>query len=745
MQGKQAARFYRQLTVLAAAIAVFCTFAITGAAQETKQWTVNRYEDLQRGTAEGAAIRSDGRLEAGMSTTVVYSAADSYVWSLAEDRDGTVFAALGSDKGASATVMRLEANKTAEKIFSSKELAVQAVKIAPDGSILAATSPDGKVYRFNRDGSNLRVLFDPASTTEKARYLWDMAVAEDGTVYVATGSPAAVYRVAPKNTGKPELLFHTADGHIRSLLLGPHGVLWAGSDGAGILYRFDTRHAGAEPFAAYASGHREITAMAIAPDGALYAAAIGSKGPSPLPPLPVTGAVGVSVTFLQPGSVNASSSNGVVTDGSEIDRIAPDGAPQRLVTLKDDVVYALGIQGNQVLAATGNRGRIYGIDPAVSGRMTEIARIDASQATAMAIGAAGMLLGSSNGGKVLRLQSAATGARYTSEVFDAGQYAKWGRVEIEATPGSFDLAVRVGNVPNTSQGWSPWMPIARGVDTPALPGGRYAQWRANLHATGAIDAVTMNYLPRNVAPVVDDIVVATGARVAALPMQSQPPSVQIVFPGANLGQAINVVQQDIGNSPLTAQKDRTGIVIRWNAHDDNGDDLMFSVWYRGVGETTWRLLRDRLSERFLSFDASLLPDGRYEVKVIAKDAPVHTDADTLAGDRISPLFTVDTTPPVPGPLVARLDGDLITWSLDVRDSTSPIAHAEYSIDGQDWQYLEPVGGLSDSLQERYAARSVVRTKSGTEAASAANPAEHILAIRVYDRVENMASVKTVVR
>ena len=45
------------------------------------------------------------------------------------------------------------------------------------------------------------------------------------------------------------------------------------------------------------------------------------------------------------------------------------------------------------------------------------------------------------------------------------------------------------------------------------------------------------------------------------------------------------------------------------AHDDNGDDLMFSVWYKASDETNWRLLKDKISDRFYSFDSSLLPDG----------------------------------------------------------------------------------------------------------------------------------------
>lgn len=745
MRAKQEASFCTRTALLALVMVTSVACALSAAAQGTKQWTVDRYEDLQRGTADSVAIRNDGRLEAGMSATLVYAAPDSYVWSLTEGPGGIIFAGLGGDKGGSAAIVRIGAHGAEDKIFSSKELAVQTVKTAPNGSIVAATSPDGRVYQLNGDGSDPRILFDPASTGEKPRYIWDMAVSEDGTVYVATGSPAAVYRIAPKSPGKPELLFRTADAHIRSLVLSRNGILWAGSDGAGIIYRLDTQHAGAEPFAAYASGRREITALALAPDGTLYAAAVGAKGPSSLPPLPVTGVVGISVTFLQPGSVSAANSSGVVSEGSEIDRIAPDGTPERLLTLKDDVVYALAIQGNRVLAATGNRGRMYEIDPVVTGRFSEVARIEATQATAIATGEAGLLVGSSNGGKVLRLQSSATTANYTSEVFDAGHYAKWGRVEVEAESRNFDLFARVGNVPNTAQGWSAWTPVGRTAETTMLPSGRYAQWRADLHADGSVDSVTMNYLARNVAPVVDDIIVAMGARVAATSMQPQAPSLQIVFPAANTSQAVNVVPQDTASSPLIAQKDRTGVVLRWSAHDDNGDDLIFSVWYRGMSETTWRLLKDKISERFMSFDAALLPDGRYEAKVIAKDAPVHTDADTLAGERVSLPFTVDTTPPIPGPLVAQMDGGAISWSLDVHDSTSPIAHAEYSIDGEDWQYIEPVGALSDSREERYVAHSVPHLNPAAARTSAADAAEHVLAVRVYDRAENMVSVKTTVR
>jgi hypothetical protein len=213
-------------------------------------------------------------------------------------------------------------------------------------------------------------------------------------------------------------------------------------------------------------------------------------------------------------------------------------------------------------------------------------------------------------------------------------------------------------------------------------------------------------------------------------------------------------QPDASTMPLAAQKDKNAVTARWLAHDDNGDDLMFSVWYRGLSEKNWRLLKEKISDRFYSFDASLLPDGAYELKVVASDAPVHTDAETLIGERASSVFVVDTTPPVPGVLTATIvkvgqeqmssishDMQKIHATLEAHDVTSPISHAEYAVDAGPWQYLEPVGRVSDSLTERYDFMAEI-PQTTTPVADAK---EHVIAVRVYDRYDNMATVKAVVR
>jgi hypothetical protein len=266
-----------------------------------------------------------------------------------------------------------------------------------------------------------------------------------------------------------------------------------------------------------------------------------------------------------------------------------------------------------------------------------------------------------------------------------------------------------------------------------------------LHANGTLGPVGINYLPVNAAPVVDDLVVVPGARLVS---QGQPPSqaatVNISF--TTPGQNATAVDDGSSASPLQASKDRTAITARWAAHDDNGDDLTYALYLKGDGETVWRLLKDKLTEKAYSFDADLIPDGGYQIKVVASDAPSHTPGDALTGAKISERFEVDTTPPVVSALKAT--GEPVdcegshcprpfSVSFDADDAASPIARAEYSLDAGPWQYIEPVGKLSDSRHEHYDLRISLDVIGG-------KTSEHLVAVRVYDRHENVGVAKTVI-
>ena len=696
--------------------------------QGTKLWLTDRYETLERGTTAGVAIRNDGRLSPAPAMMLAFTSTVNYLWSVAGDAQGNAYLGTGGTTAGSATVQRVTADGKSTKIFEGKELGVQSIRLATDKTLYVATNPDGKVYRVSPSGGPPVVVFDPSSTSEHSKYLWDLAEASNGDLYVAAGAPAAVYRIAG---GKTEMLYKTADQHIRSLLLAHDGQLWAGTDGGGVIYRIDPKAANAKPFAMYAATEREITSLTEDMGGNVYAAAVGSKSTSSLPPLPVTGAVGVTVSFVQPSSTGAVQGSTVIPEGSVLYRIALDGTPSKLIALKEDIVYGLAVRDGALIAITGNRGRVYAIDLTTPGRFSDIAHLEASQGTALAATPNGdLLIGTSNSGRLYRLGGWAKASTYTSEVFDAGGLSRWGRAEVR-TDTPYALSLRVGNIPSPFEGWTEWMKLDGGAK---LPGARFAQWKLELAPTTAVEAVAINYLPRNVAPMVDDIAVQTGARVASNATAAAVTTVQIPFPAPPVTNPFPVPGGD--SSPLTGQKDRTAITVRWAAHDDNGDDLMFAVWFRGVAEKNFHLLKDNLSDRFYSFDAASLPDGPYVLKVIASDGPSHNDAETLTAERISAPFVVDTTAPVVSNLKASLAPMAIQASFEASDTTSPIAHGEYSLDAGPWQYLEPVGTLSDSQHETYNFSINLDPKTSAS--------EHVLAVRVYDRFENIGNAKTIV-
>jgi WD40 repeat protein len=733
----------RLLPLLSLILLVFST--LLAGAQGTRLWSQAKFDELEQGKPDGVAITSDGRLVAGPGNTLVTTTPSTYVWSVAAAADGSAYVATGSP----ATVLRVTADGKSTRLFSSKDLSVQVVRAGPDGAVYAATLPSGKVYKLDahtpdQSESNAAVVFDPATLTEKPKYIWDMVFDSAGRLYVATGGPGGVYRIAPG--GKPELFFKSDEQHVRSIAFDAVGNLIAGTDPTGLIYRIDKSGKG---YVIFDAPKREITSVAVSPSGAVYAAAVGEKGHNALPPLPVTGNATVTVTILQPGSIQAFNGNTLIPDGSEIYEIAPNGAPRKLWSGHDDIVYALHWTASGLLAASGNRGRVYRIQE--DGGFADIAHLEASQVTGFAAAPQGIYLGTANAGKVYLLSSEdAPNGTYASDVFDAGVFSQWGRAEVQASANSFDLYARAGNIENPERGWSDWKQVTPNTGSLGLNPSRFVQWKAVLHPGTALSSVGLNYLPVNVAPVVDEIVVEPGARVNGSGEQfSQPQSMTINFPNpGNMG-VINFVQEP-GREPLAAMKDKSAVTLRWLAHDDNGDELIFAVFYRGEGERNWQLLRKNVRARFLSFDADLLPDGPYRLRVVASDAPSHNPGEALTGEKVSDRFVIDTTPPTVSGLSAKLVDGKIHVELTATDAAMPISHAEYSVDAGPWQYVEPVGKIADSLTETFSFDAPLATNPGNAAnafpgALPVDAAEHVITVRVFDRNENAVAVKAVVR
>jgi outer membrane protein assembly factor BamB len=753
-------------------IFALAVYVLPASAQGTHLWTQSRLEEFEKGTPQGVALTSDGHLREGPGLTEQITTPSTYVWSVAVDKSGTAYLGTASP----ATVLRVASDGKPFTLFEAKDLSVQVVRIGPDGMLYAATMPSGKVYRLNpnaatkQDESSAELIFDAAKPESAAsgdvkapaeisqdksgaksdpqsRYIWEMTFDTAGRLYIATGGPAAIYRIDFSKPGaKPELFFKSDEQHIRSLAWDAKGNLIAGTDGSGLIYRIslDGKGPQGKGYVLFEAPRREITSVAVAANGTIYAASVGDKSHNPLPPLPVQGLGMATITIIQPGSLQAANTSASVPEGSEIYALAEGQAPRKLWSGKDEIVYALAARPDGLLALTGNRGRIFRIQE--DGSYSDVAHLEAQQGLTLAVApvsqdrSGSILIGTGNTGKLVLL-GPADQHEFASDVLDAGALARFGRVEVEPGSASYDLLTRTGNVEQPIRGWSDWQSLQSGAV--ASPAGRFLQWKAVLHANGTLGSVGVNYLPVNAAPVVDDLIIVTGARYSAQSLAIQPPTVNIAFPDPAQSGA-PTFDANL-TAPLQATKDRTAVTVRWAAHDDNGDDLTYALYLRGDGETVWRLLKDGLTDKVYSFDAALIPDGGYQIKVVASDAPSHTSADALTGEKISERFEIDTTPPVITALKAESvktqthEGSSsfsIHLTFDAEDAFSPIAHAEYSLDAGPWQYIEPVGKLSDARREHYDIQ--IPAPAGSKAA------EHLVTVRAYDRHDNVGVAKTVI-
>jgi hypothetical protein len=748
----------------------------TAFAQTTRTWEQTKYDDFEKGTAHGVAISSDGNLTLAPSFTALYTSPSTYIWDVASDSEGNVYAAAGSP----ARVYKLTPDGKARIVFAPEELQVQSIVVDKGGAIYAATSPDGKVYKLVHGGpapgktpegshttAEVAAAQEGAKPGEKARpsvdvdpsysasvyfdpktkYIWALALDREGQLYIGTGDRGEIFRV--DRAGNGSLFFKSDEAQIRALDFDNAGNLIAGTDGSGLIYRISPAGQG---FVLYSAPKKEITALAVDKQGNIYAAGAGEKRgtatPTNPPAAPATIVVTPSPASGGTSPTTPSSSVPPATPvisviptvatmgGSEIYRLSPDGSPKTIWSSRDDLVYALAFdREGRLLAGTGNRGKIFAI---AGSQYTDLVAASASQVTAFAPAPkGGLYAATSNLGKVFELgPSTVTEGAYESDVFDARNFSKWGRAEVRGS-GNFQLFARSGNVDNPDRNWSEWKPINVQKDQPIeAPSARFVQWKAVLQPgkqMPVIDSIVVNYLPKNVAPEVDNVTVMVGSRVPS-GTHTEPASSSTAY-----------------EAPLPTVKDKHGIAVKWRAHDDNDDTLSYDVYYRGDGETQWKLLRSYVDERYVNLEADMFPDGGYTIRVVASDSPSHSADEALTGEAISPRFEVDNTPPRIEALTGKAEGKNIHVAFRAIDDFSPISHAEYSIDAGDWQIVEPVGQISDSKTETYDFTVPVPQDEAQDSAAGkssskptASPDEHTIIIRVYDRFENMGVSKVVV-
>ncbi len=732
---------------MAHALAALLLISVPAAAVETRTWQHSSQADFEKGTLKQLSLRSDGRLFLAPAAREISDASQPYFWALAVDGKGSLYAG-GGGPGSKARLYRVEPDGQARVISEWEEMQVQALATSPDGRIYAATSPDGKVYRVDPDGKP-EAFYDP-----KAKYIWGLAFNRQGELFVATGDRGEVHKVAANGSGS--VFFRTEESHARSIAVNEQGHVIVGTDPGGVVIRISPS---GEGFVVYQSEKREITAVAAAANGTIYAAGVGIKQPgvtAPVGPQPVQPAPAAPQPAPAPGQPPATPTQRTaappptlavqlpaLAGGSEVYRIDADGYPQKVWSHAQEVVYTLAVDAQgRGLVGTGNRGNLYRLEP---GNLTTLLlSLPATQVTAIAVGSSGKLhAATGNLGKIYDLgpELEAKG-EYESEVLDAGGFSYWGRLSLlaDGDVSRVNVETRSGNLDRPQQNWSAWQSAEwqRTEGRVVSPAARFLQYRLRLEspqkgAPTQVKGVTAAYLPRNVAPVVNEI-------------EATPPNYRFPPPSLSITPTQNITLQPLGvrrtappkpiaPSPQSMQYAKGYVGARWLASDENGDELAYKVEIRGEQETEWKLLKDTQKEAYLSWDSTSYADGEYRLRVTASDDPDNPPHQTLRAERISEPFLIDNSAPeIRGLAAARTPDAKLRVEWKAVDARSVIQRAEYSLDGSPWRVVEPVTRLSDARELDY-----VLVLEGIASG------EHTVAIRVTDEFGNQNVGKVIVK
>ncbi len=749
----------------------FCSlpfaFAFVVSAAGTSVWEMSTYKDFAAGTFQNVSLSREGRVSIGPELKTVFASEQPLVWSVARAPDGSVY--LGT--GHRGRVFRVDRAGKSSLFWTANELEVFGLAVGADGSAYAGTSPDGKIYKIDPAGKAAE-FFDPQS-----KYIWSLAFGSDGALFVGTGDRGKIFRV--DRAGKGELYFDTRQSHVTSLTVDPKGALLAGSDPNGILYRITGKD---QAFVLYDSPLAEIRDIQIAPDGMIYAAAmggaaskvsqIGAAGGGDMTMAPMMQSITVTASPLQagpqlpkpqgeagkqqqqPGATPGGAAPQAVSlsggQKSALLRIAPDNTVETLWTSNEENVYAVLPQPSGVLFSTDDHGRIYRLE--LGRQATLVAQTGEEETTRLVPGPEGLLVATSNLGKLYRLGDApAAAGSYEAPVRDAGTVARWGKLSWRAqlpAGTSIEFATRSGNSGRPDQTWSEWSKPLRNADGEPLtsPNARYIQWRAQLRGPGGrtpvLESVSLAYLPQNSAPVIKSIMViptqvsstkssAPSSSAAAGGASTADFSITVTDTGA-VTTSTNPGTQTAALSRGATQSQATS--ISWQAEDPDGDKLTAQVYFRGEGENEWKLIKENLSESYVTLDADALADGVYQVKVVVSDAQSNPQASAREAEMISAPFLIDNTPPIVRHTRIERSGDRVIVKFEAQDAASMLRRAEYSLDAGPWTPVYSDDGIIDSKSESFSV--------GLEKLK---PSEHLVTLRVIDSAGNAGLAKAVVR
>lgn len=633
------------------------------------------------------------------------------------------------------------------------------------------------------DAGNVRLARRIGKTEAiDAARVWDLARAEDGTVYAATGDAGKVFRRA--KDGGWALAYKADDSQALSLAVAPGGKVFVGTGPTGqVVDVTDPKHPASRPDPAV----QYIWDLAADAAGNLYAAT-GPRGQLWKRSGDGTWSLLLDAKPSHLLSV-AVGRDGVVFAGSDgeglLYRIGPDGkatvvydAPQAeiraLVVAPDGSLYAgtaddSGSRGPNrppglsLLTSPEERGARV-VLASMTQRPTAVAKPSAAgENVVYKVGADGvprevfrakalvyslawqdgrLLVGTGPDGQLFEVRDDGRESSPIARV-DHGQV-----LSLLALPGGETLlgAGDPGAVLRLEAGFDAEGMLTSDVHDAKLPS-RFGAltWRGDSpEKTGVAVAVRTGNVGEPDAtwsPWSEPIRDPDGARADVPPgrfvqyrvtLKTGDPArtpefrgVTLRYQTANLPPEVHRVDvPDVTEADGTTRQARLN--LRWDAVDPNGDDMAFTLHIRKEGWPAWIRLGDApITEKTFAWDSTAVPDGTYRLRVTASDRPSNLPGEAKERHRTSEPFVVDHEAPSVK-VEPKTGGRGATVTL--RDDLTRLVKAAYALDGGDWVPVFPADGLFDGRRETIA----------IDLPDLA-PGHHVLMVRANDAAGNLGT------
>lgn len=653
-----------------------CLLPEAGRAALTREFTLESRDDLLAGEQAGVSITAEAGLAPAPTQRRFLTGETAYVWSLATDGRGGVYAGTGSD----GRVYRLSPEGAATLLGETLEYELFALVAAPDGTIYFAGAPNGTVMR-RTPGGQIETLVDLPQGV-----VWDLILTPAGELFAASGDAGEVYRI--HENGRAEIAARTPDTHAASLAWW-RGRIVCGTDGRGLLIAFDPASGRQEVL--YDTDQEEVVAILPLPDRLLFAAN-GDAGQARAGE--VTDGV-LPVIEVRPPEESA---HGYLYE------LRPDGLVRLVWQANEKRIFSLAqAPDGRILVGTGDQGRLYALDD--RWQASRLADLEESDLLALAVEGQRVFLGAGNSGAVYFFDyDRRREGLYTAKVQDAGAPARWGAPRWQAAgEGRIVFETRTGQTNEPDETWSDWLGLAEGRVT--SPAARFLQWRVRLSAEPAeefqVGGITLPYRGPNRPPVVERLEVSAGApELFDASGSSTGPLRQEMEGGVRVEYSLGAGNG--GPEPVRREGiwTRTLRTASWTARDPDGDELIHDLYLGFAGEGSFYPLKLELEDRAWTWEAAAWPDGWYRLKLVVHDGRGNVPGEELSAEALSAPFQIDNTPPRFLDLRVEMGGSVpLRLTGVVEDDASRILSLEVSPDGEGWRKVLPADGIFDSQSE----------------------------------------------